>query len=46
MLKKMGWKEGQPLGLQGRGHVEPLAIDVKTDRSGEQCPFFTFVEQK
>ncbi len=35
MLKKMGWQEGCPLGIHGRGQVEPIALDVKTDRSGE-----------
>jgi len=34
MLKKMGWQEGQPLGKKGEGHVEPIALDVKVDRSG------------
>ncbi len=35
MLKKMGWQEGCPLGIHGRGQVEPIALDVKTDRSGK-----------
>jgi len=35
MLKKMGWQEGQPLGKKGEGHVEPIALDVKVDRSGK-----------
>ena len=35
MLKKMGWKEGQPIGKQGEGHVEPICLDVKMDRFGE-----------
>ena len=35
MLKKMGWQEGQPLGKKGEGNVEPIAMDVKVDRSGE-----------
>ena len=34
MLKKMGWKEGQPIGKQGEGHVEPISVGVKMDRSG------------
>lgn len=36
MLKKMGWKEGQPIGKQGEGHVEPICVDIKMDRSGMQ----------
>ena len=35
MLKKMGWQEGQPLGKMGEGYLEPIAMDVKVDRSGE-----------
>ena len=35
MLKKMGWKEGEPLGIHGQGFLVPLAVDVKMDRSGE-----------
>ena len=35
MLKKMGWKEGHPIGKQGEGHVEPICVDVKMDRSGK-----------
>ena len=34
MLKKMGWKEGEPLGTHGQGSLVPLALDVKMDRSG------------
>ena len=35
MLKKMGWKEGQPIGKHGEGHVEPICLDVKMDRGGK-----------
>ena len=35
MMKKMGWQEGQPLGKMGEGYLEPIAMDVKVDRSGE-----------
>lgn len=34
MLKKMGWKEGQALGTKGQGVLEPITLDIKTDRSG------------
>ena len=35
MLMKMGWKEGQPIGKQGEGHVEPIRVEVKINRSGK-----------
>ena len=35
MLKKMGWEQGKPLGKMGEGHLEPIAVDVKLNRSGE-----------
>ena len=35
MLMKMGWRAGQPIGKHGEGHVEPICLDVKLDRSGE-----------
>lgn len=35
MLAKMGYKSGQPIGkLNGNGIVEPIAIQVKSDRGG------------
>lgn len=35
MLAKMGYKSGQPIGkLSSKGIVEPIAIQVKTDRGG------------
>ena len=36
MLKKMGWDEGRPLGKEGVGQLEPLALDVKVNRTGEE----------
>lgn len=35
MMMKMGWKLGQPLGKKGEGFLEPIAMDVKVNRSGE-----------
>ena len=35
MLKRMGWQEGRPLGKKGEGNVEPIALEVKLNRSGE-----------
>lgn len=34
MLEKMGWKEGQGVGKHKEGPVEPLALDIKTNRRG------------
>ncbi|XP_043928886.1 protein SON isoform X2 [Protopterus annectens] len=34
MMRKMGWKEGEGLGKNKEGSVEPLVIDFKVDRKG------------
>jgi len=34
LLKKMGWTPGQGLGRKMDGPVEPLTLDVKSDRKG------------
>ena len=34
MLKKMGWEIGKPLGKTGEGHTEPIPVNVKIDRQG------------
>jgi len=34
MLKKMGYKEGESLGKSQKGIVEPIPIEVKTNRMG------------
>lgn len=34
LLEKMGWREGQGLGKNKEGTVDPLALDIKTDRKG------------
>lgn len=39
MLRKLGWKEGQPLGKSGIGRVEPVADEVKLDRKCEPLDF-------
>lgn len=36
MLRKLGWKEGEPLGKSGTGCVEPVADEVKLDRKCER----------
>ncbi|KZT21697.1 G-patch-domain-containing protein, partial [Neolentinus lepideus HHB14362 ss-1] len=34
MLAKMGWAEGQGLGLSGEGRVDPIPFTVKNDSTG------------
>ncbi|CAA21702.2 G-patch domain-containing protein [Caenorhabditis elegans] len=34
LLKSMGWSEGQGLGKEKQGHVEPVATEVKNNRKG------------
>lgn len=34
MLAKMGYKEGEAIGKSSKGIVEPIAIQVKTNRAG------------
>ncbi|XP_060942815.1 G patch domain-containing protein 11-like [Limanda limanda] len=34
LLQKMGYKAGQGLGKQGAGRVDPISINLKTDRGG------------
>ena len=34
LLERMGWKRGTGLGKNNEGSVEPLMLDVKTDRKG------------
>lgn len=34
MLAKMGYKEGEAIGRTSKGILEPIGIDIKTDRGG------------
>ncbi|TFK41385.1 hypothetical protein BDQ12DRAFT_438014 [Crucibulum laeve] len=34
MLAKLGWSEGQPLGLSGDGRVDPVPFQIKRDLTG------------
>ncbi|XP_061601045.1 G patch domain-containing protein 11 [Cololabis saira] len=34
LLKKMGYKVGQGLGKEGAGRVDPIPLNIKTDRGG------------
>uniref|UniRef100_A0A8D3ADV4 G patch domain-containing protein 11 n=2 Tax=Scophthalmus maximus TaxID=52904 RepID=A0A8D3ADV4_SCOMX len=34
LLQKMGYKAGQGLGRQGAGRVDPIPLNIKTDRGG------------
>eukprot|EP00854_Cymbomonas_tetramitiformis_P024688 gene24688-30047_t len=37
LLKKMGWKEGEGIGLQGDGIKDPINVHVQTDKAGIGC---------
>ena len=34
LMKKMGWTPGEGLGKHRAGAVEPLTLDIKSDRKG------------
>lgn len=34
LLQKMGWQPGEGLGRNKEGTLEPLALDIKTDKRG------------
>ncbi|GLB36382.1 putative G-patch domain containing protein [Lyophyllum shimeji] len=34
MLAKLGWTEGQPLGISGDGRVDPIPFQIKRDLTG------------
>ncbi|KAJ6574862.1 hypothetical protein B0H19DRAFT_1126073 [Mycena capillaripes] len=34
MLAKLGWMEGQPLGVSGEGRVDPIPFQIKRDSTG------------
>ncbi|KAJ3771557.1 hypothetical protein FB446DRAFT_740058 [Lentinula raphanica] len=34
MLAKLGWVEGQPLGISGQGRVDPIPFQMKADSTG------------
>ncbi|NXE49811.1 SON protein, partial [Casuarius casuarius] len=38
LMRKMGWREGEGLGKNKEGSVEPIMVDFKTDRKGK--PFY------
>lgn len=43
MLKKMGWNQGEGLGKNKSGDVDPLTLDIKLDKKGlvaaEEAPW-------
>ena len=43
MLKKMGWNEGDGLGKNRTGDVDPLTLDIKMDKKGEKSFIHIFV---
>ncbi|CAG0914570.1 unnamed protein product [Notodromas monacha] len=38
LLERMGWKEGEGLGKSKAGPLEPLTLDIKTDKRGLGIP--------
>uniref|UniRef100_A0A8D2MEN9 SON DNA binding protein n=1 Tax=Zonotrichia albicollis TaxID=44394 RepID=A0A8D2MEN9_ZONAL len=46
LMRKMGWREGEGLGKNKEGSVEPIMVDFKTDRKGESCPASGVFAQK
>ncbi|KAF8895044.1 hypothetical protein CPB84DRAFT_1825838 [Gymnopilus junonius] len=34
LLSKLGWVEGQPIGLSGEGRVDPVPFHIKSDSTG------------
>ena len=34
MLAKMGYREGQGIGIAGQGRIDPVGVDLKASRSG------------
>ena len=34
LLKKMGWNQGEGLGKEKNGEVDPLTLDIKMDKKG------------
>ncbi|KAM4046417.1 protein SON isoform 2-T2 [Anomaloglossus baeobatrachus] len=34
LMRKMGWREGEGLGRNNAGNVDPIVLDFKTDRKG------------
>lgn len=35
LLQKMGWQPGEGLGKNKEGSLEPLRLEIKTDKKGE-----------
>lgn len=39
LLKKMGWNPGEGLGKNKEGSLEPLLLDIKTDKKGKNLSY-------
>ena len=46
LMQKMGWKQGEGLGIAKQGQLEPLALDVKTDRKGKWAKMAAILKSK
>lgn len=36
LLQKMGWREGEGIGKFKSGALEPLTLDIKSDKRGKK----------
>lgn len=43
LMQKMGWREGEGLGKNKNGTVEPIVVDFKTDRKGEDAHWLLLI---
>ena len=43
LMHKMGWKQGEGLGKNKEGALNPLLLEIKTDRQGINLEFILFV---
>lgn len=43
LMQKMGWTPGEGLGKDRDGPLEPLTLDVKSDRKGTTFLWFCFL---
>ncbi|XP_043557230.1 protein SON isoform X3 [Chiloscyllium plagiosum] len=39
LMQKMGWRQGEGLGKNKNGPVEPIVVDFKIDRKGDDAPW-------
>ena len=45
LLQKMGWRPGEGLGKNKEGTLEPLKLEIKTDKKGEELHLLNYLTQ-